>query len=127
MWKPGMSDFTEPMTTLPPEQQAIRDKCFHPSGTFEEFPKDQIEQSIPERFEQQVRKYPDWIAVKTRTRELTYDALNRMANRVARTILDSRGVGQEPVALLLEDDAPMITSFLGALKSGKLYVPLDID
>ena len=24
--------------TLPLEQQAIRDKCFHPSGTFVEFP-----------------------------------------------------------------------------------------
>lgn len=110
---------------LPPEPQAIQDSCFHPSGAFVEFEKKDIEQSIPERFEQQVRKYPDQLAVKTRTRELTYDALNKLANRVAQAILDSQGVGEEPVALLIENDAPMIASFLGVLKSGKIYVPLD--
>ena len=30
---------------LPPEQQAIRDKCFHPSGTFVEFPIEDVETS----------------------------------------------------------------------------------
>jgi amino acid adenylation domain-containing protein len=110
---------------LSPEQQAIRNKRLDPWGTFVEFPIEEIEQSIPQRFEQQVRKYPDQIAVKTRTRKLTYDALNKLANRVAQAILTSQGVGQEPVALLLENDAPMIASFLGVLKSGKIYVPLD--
>jgi acyl-CoA synthetase (AMP-forming)/AMP-acid ligase II len=71
--------------------------------------------------------YPDRIAVKTRTRELTYDALNSMTNRVAGTISDSGGVGQAPVALLLENDALMITSSLGTPKLSELYVPLDID
>ena len=50
---------------LPPEQQAIRDRCFHPTGKFVEFEKDEIEQSIPDRFEEQVRKYPQRLAVKT--------------------------------------------------------------
>ena len=27
---------------LPPEQESIRAKCFHPSGTFTEFPKEDI-------------------------------------------------------------------------------------
>jgi hypothetical protein len=57
---------------LPPEQQAIRAKCFHPSGTFVEFKKEEIEQSIAARFEQVVSKYPDRIAIKTRTRALSY-------------------------------------------------------
>jgi hypothetical protein len=35
----------------PPEQEAIRAKCFHPSGIFVDFAKEEIEQSIPERFE----------------------------------------------------------------------------
>jgi non-ribosomal peptide synthetase component F len=72
---------------FPAEQEAIRGRCFHPTGTFVEFPKHEIEQSIPERFEKIVCMYPDRIAVKTRTRELTYDALNSMTNRVARTYL----------------------------------------
>ncbi len=36
---------------LAPEQQAIRDKCFHPSGTFVEFPIEDVELSIPARLE----------------------------------------------------------------------------
>ena len=40
---------------LPPEQQAIRDGCFHPSGTFVEFPIEDVETSIPARFEKIVR------------------------------------------------------------------------
>jgi amino acid adenylation domain-containing protein len=110
---------------LPPEQEAIRAKCFHPSGTFVEFPIEEIEQSIPARFDQQVRKFPDRIAVKTRTGELTYEGLNRLASCVAQAILGRQGVGQKPIALLLDHDVPMITSFLGVLKSGKIYVPLD--
>ena len=43
---------------LPPEQQAIREKCYHPSGTFVEFPIEDVETSIPERFEKIVRLYP---------------------------------------------------------------------
>ncbi len=47
---------------LPPQQQAIRDKCFHPTGTFTEFEKEDVERSIPDRFEEQVRKYPGRLA-----------------------------------------------------------------
>ena len=49
------------MTTrpsIPAWQQAIRDKCYHPSGTFTEFKKEDIEQSIPARFERMVRLPP---------------------------------------------------------------------
>ena len=31
------------------DQRVILDSCFHPSGKFEEFRKEEIEQSIPER------------------------------------------------------------------------------
>ena len=51
-----MREFPTKNFQLPPEQQAILDKCFHPSGTFVEFKKEEIEQSIPERFERLFRK-----------------------------------------------------------------------
>ena len=50
-----MSDFSQRVTNLPPEQEAIRAKCFHPTGKFVEFTKTEVEQSIPERFEKIVR------------------------------------------------------------------------
>ena len=116
---------SDPVTYLPPEQQAIRDKCFHPSGTFVEFKKEDVEQSIPDRFEEQVAKYPNRVAVKTRNHTLTYDELNRLSNRVARAILAQRENGKAPVALLLEHDASVIAAILGVLKAGKIYVPLN--
>ena len=110
---------------LPPEQQAIRDKCFHPSGTFVEFKKEEVEQSIGHRFEDQVRKYPNRLAIKTGSHKLTYDQANKTANRLAHTILAQRGKGQEPIALLLEQGAALSATFLSVLKAGKIAVPLD--
>ena len=69
------------ITRLPAEQQALRAKCFHPSGVFVEFSKEEIEQSIPERFEKIARQYPNRLAVKVGERSFTYDELNRWANR----------------------------------------------
>ncbi|MFQ5852527.1 MAG: amino acid adenylation domain-containing protein [Candidatus Binatia bacterium] len=103
----------------------IRAQCFHPSGTFVEFKKEEIEQSIPDRFEQMVQTYPNRLAVKTKTCALTYEQLNQAANRVAHAILAERGEGEEPVALLFEQGASVIAAILGALKAGKIYVPLD--
>ena len=99
-----MSDSSKPAFYTSPEQQAIRDKCFHPSGKFIEFPKEDVETSIPERFEKIVGRFPDRLAVKMRNRTLTYQELNHAANRVAHAILAQRGETQEPIALLMEHD-----------------------
>jgi amino acid adenylation domain-containing protein len=119
-----MSELTRQSAKLPPEQAAIRAKCFHPTGTFVEFPKDEIERSIPGRLEKIVRQYPERLAVKTKDRSLTYGELNQAANRIAHAILAKRGQGSEPIALLLENDASMIAAILGVLKAGKIYVPM---
>lgn len=50
------------------QQGEIRAKCFHPSGEFVEFCADDIETSIPERFEKIARQYPERVAVKTSKR-----------------------------------------------------------
>lgn len=110
---------------LPAKREAIRAKCFHPSGTFVEFPKEDVETSIPERFEKIARLYPDRPAVKTKSAVLTYDELNRSANRLAREILAQRGTGQEPVGVFLIDGARLITAHLAVLKAGKFSVGLD--
>jgi amino acid adenylation domain-containing protein len=110
---------------IPRTQSDIRAKCFHPTGRFIEFPNEAIEQSIPARFEQQVRRYANCLAVKTRDQTLTYAELNEAANRVAHAILTRCGEGAEPIALLLDHNAPLMAAILGVLKAGKIYVPLD--
>ena len=116
---------SERATNLPPEQEAIRAKCFHPSGTFVEFKKQEVEQSIPERFEKVMQMFPDRIAVKTEDQILTYDALNKAANRVAWTIHRQTGGIREPLILLSENSVNSIIACLGILKAGKILVVVD--
>ena len=110
---------------LPPAQESIRAKCFHPSGAFVEFPKADIETSIPARFEKMVRANPDRLAIKTPTEELTYEELNSAANRVAHTLIDHAGSEAKPVALLFENGIQIIIAMLGVLKAGHFFVLLD--
>ena len=67
-----MIDVPEANIGIPQWQQAIRDRCFHPTGAFVEYEKDWIYRSIPERFEQIVQACPDRVAVKDEFQELTY-------------------------------------------------------
>ena len=101
-----MNDLSKDSSDVPLKQQRNRGERVRPTNPFIEFKKEEIEQSIPERFEQMVRLYPDRIAVKTKDHALTYDELNKAANRVAHAILSQYGKRGEPIALLLENDAP---------------------
>ena len=94
---------------------------------FVQFDREEINQSISSRFERQVARLPDQIAVKTKELTVTYDALNRMANLVARTILSRNEENSETVAVLVENDVVTIAAILGVLKAGKIYVPLDLS
>ena len=99
--------------------------CVGPTNPFVEFKKTEVEQSIADRFEQQVAKYPERLAVKSKHQELTYDALNNAANRVARAILAREAAKDQPIAILVDHDAALLASILGILKSGNIFVPLD--
>ncbi len=95
------------------------------SGNFVEFKKEEIEHSIPTRFEKQVEYYPARIAVRTSDSTLTYSQLNQRANRIAHALLQRRELLEEPVAFLLSHGMPQIVAILGILKAGKTYVLLD--
>ena len=120
-----MTDLSNRNSRLPPEQQAIRDKCFHPSGTFVEFPMEDVETSIPARFEKIVRLWPNQLAITTKDNRLTYDELNRTANRIARAILARETSGEAPVALFLEHGIWPIVAHLAVLKAAKMSLQLD--
>jgi amino acid adenylation domain-containing protein len=107
-----------------PREQTTKPRGFSSQG-FEEFKKADIAQSIANRFEQQVEKYHDRLAVKCAAASLTYDEVNRQANRIAHAILASVGQGLEPVVFLLEQGIPAIAAILGILKAGRFYLSLD--
>jgi aryl carrier-like protein len=80
-----------------------------------------LELSIPARFERQVQRYPDKLAIKTRSQSLSYAELNRSATAVRHLLVDS----EAPVAVLFEQGIPLVTAILAVLKAGRIYVPLD--
>ena len=96
-----------------------------PAPAFQEFPEADTELSIVTRFERRVASGPDRPAVKTSKQTLTYDALNRAANRVAHAVRALAGGAPEPVGLVLEQGLGAIVALLGVLKAGKFYVPMD--
>ena len=110
---------------LPLDQQAIRAKCIHPSGRFVEFPQEDVELSMPARFEKIAARYGHRTAVKRGNHALTYQDLNQAANRLAHAIVAQRGRVQEPIALLMEHDIPLFVAIIGVLKAGKICLVLD--
>ncbi len=104
---------------------ALRSRQVRPDNAFTEFPREEIEQSITNRFAAQVEKHSERVAIRSKNFEWTYRELSAAVDNMAQTIVRLRGGGEERVALLFEHDAPMVAAMLGALKAGKTYVPLD--
>jgi amino acid adenylation domain-containing protein len=84
-----------------------------------------VETSIPARFESIARLYPERLAVKDGGQSLTYDQLNRAANLIAHAVLSQRGATSEPIPLLFQHGIDMFPAILGVLKAGKFYLGLD--
>src|SRR5262245_23922730 len=120
-----MSDASKPVPKLPPEQQAIRDKCFHPSGTFVEFPIKDVETSIPARFEKIVELYPNRLAFKCGNQVATYAAMNRLANQCGHALVEKLGFDAEPVGVFLGNGVGLFAAMFGILKTGKFVVGVD--
>lgn len=84
-------------------------------------------QAIHRRFEGQVTRRPDAIAIRQPGRDVSYAQLNVAANRRARRLIaswQSEATGR-PVALLLRQGYDSIVSTLAILKAGCCYAPLD--
>ena len=82
-------------------------------------------QTFVERFERQVAKAPDKVALTFEGESLTYQALNERVNQVAYKLRDE-GVGADTlVAVMTNRRIEMIVGIFGILKAGGAYVPVD--
>jgi amino acid adenylation domain-containing protein len=82
-------------------------------------------ETIKELFEEQVARTPGQDAVVFRDGRLTFDELNRRANRIA-WLLRDHGVGPgDLVGILMEKSLDLVPAVLGVVKSGAAYVPID--
>ncbi len=113
------------LTEASRKELALRAAHGRPSNPFNEFRKDEIDQTITACFHKQVERYPDNVAVQTRECSLTYCELSAWVNNVAITLFEASSRGPENVALIFEPGATIIVAILAALKAGKTYVPAD--
>lgn len=89
-----------------------------------EFPQ---QKNIVQLFEEQVEVTPTNIAVSFGDHTLTYEALNKRANQLAR-YLTQQGLSKEGLVLLcLERSLDMIVAMLAVAKAGGAYVPAGHD
>jgi amino acid adenylation domain-containing protein len=92
--------------------------------TAAEYPRNRC---LHELFEEQAARTPERTAVQCGERKLSYEELNRQANRVAHA-LRSAGVGAgSRVGLCLDRGVEMLVAVLGIGKAGAAYVPLSAD
>ena len=76
-------------------------------------------------FEAQAAQHPGVTAVEAAGERLTYRELNGRANQLAR-FLRRQGMDRDArVAVALERSPDLVVAFLGVLKAGAAYVPLD--
>ncbi|MDH4582498.1 amino acid adenylation domain-containing protein, partial [Pseudomonas sp. BN415] len=80
---------------------------------------------LVQRFEAQVARAPQAIALRQEGLRLSYAELNRRANQLAHR-LQAAGIGPEVrVAVCLERGPQLLVALLAVLKAGGAYVPLD--
>jgi amino acid adenylation domain-containing protein len=83
------------------------------------------EKCLHHLFEEQMESTPEAVAVVFEDQQLTYQELNKRANRLA-YYLQRLGVGPEArVGICVERSLEMVVGLLGILKAGGAYVPLD--
>ena len=86
---------------------------------------DHDRRDIVTRFEEQVDRDPERVAVRCEGTAITYAELDARANRIAHQLAAlgvRRGV---EVAVCLERSVDMIAALLGVVKAGGCYLPLD--
>src|SRR3990167_11125342 len=89
--------------------------------------------TIPSLFEKQACVFTNNVAIEYQDQIMTYDELNQLANQIAHTILNIINKNsqieakEQLVAVCLPRSPMMIATFLGILKAGCAYVPVDLQ
>ena len=76
-------------------------------------------------FENIVAENPQKTILYAEDAELTYDELNKKANRIANALI-KRGVGiEDRVMFMMRRNSDLIASVLGIVKAGAAFIPID--
>ncbi len=78
-------------------------------------------------FENVAEKFSGNIAIEQGERNITYDALNRNANRIAHALHENGVEKNAVVGIFLPGSIEYIAGIMGVSKSGGVFMPLDIE
>ncbi|WP_295116325.1 non-ribosomal peptide synthetase, partial [uncultured Methanobrevibacter sp.] len=81
---------------------------------------------IHKRFEKQVEKDPDHLALVADGERLTYDELNKKANRIANALIKKGVKSKSNIVIMFHRNSNLIAAILGVLKAGCAYIPIDM-
>lgn len=83
--------------------------------------------SLAELVSEQAVERPDAVAIEDGPRRLTYAELDQAAGGVAAGLIASGAVDEEAVGVCLPRSWQAVVAFLGTLRAGAAYLPLDPD
>ena len=117
-------DQDQPVRSLPilplTERRALLEQGKANTGTFPSL-------CTHEMFERQVQLTPDAIALVCDSTVMTYQALNRKANGLARQLQQVGVLPGDVIPVLIDRSPELVVSYLAILKAGAAFVPLDPD
>jgi amino acid adenylation domain-containing protein len=118
-----VSSIDEPVSSVQMISEEEKQKVLSFTDTITPYPKDK---TIVQLFEEHVLKNPEKTAVVFHNDSLTYDQLNRKANKLAGRLREKCEIQKEnSIGILVDKSLDLIVGILGILKSGGTYVPID--
>ena len=81
--------------------------------------------NLLERIDHWAKVTPTAVAHVSGGKELTFRQLKSKSDALAESLLEICGKNQTPVAVLGQRESEMLVAFIGAVKSGRPYIPID--
>lgn len=106
------------------EKHALRELLDRVNATAREYPRDS---TVHAEFTRVARLYSSSPAIIEADAWHNYRELDERSNRIARLLIRLGAEPEQPVAVVLESTWLAAAAFLGILKAGAAYVPLDGD
>ncbi|MCP5051083.1 MAG: amino acid adenylation domain-containing protein, partial [bacterium] len=120
--EPGIHLSAIPIISQKEKQQLLEEFNTAPMET--EF---DSQKTVLDRFEEQVERTPNNIALVGIKSPITYSELNNRADRLAFTLTKNGVKPDTIVAIMVEPSLDMIIGLWGILKAGGAYLPIDPD
>ena len=98
-----------------------------PKNDFISFAEEDIRKNVVQKFKEIVKQHGEKIAIRINENSCSYRELDRKSDLLCQKIKELNNIKQRGVALICSYSIEMIISIIAILKSGKYYVPLDLN